>query len=223
MLRVSQIDRIKFEKSIASGYIEYFNTGKYYDFLKKSDLLSYDDDAINHFKNKGYTNTKEFRLVLSKSLKNKYTNILNPNLLYKMTSIINPKEFNQEDIDNIEDYIEDDKLNVIALIGFLYFESVDSSLDLQSFADKFAILKYFAQQQLNNNYNKLKISLDDYQYLKKYPNLFYTTIEDKIVYKSKEEIVEIINGIRPETNATNFSEDYPINEQQIFGNSYKKI
>lgn len=75
MLRVSQIDRLKFEKSLASGYIDYFNTGKYYEFLIDNDLLAY-DDAINCFKNKGYTNAKKFRLVLSKSLKNKYSNIV---------------------------------------------------------------------------------------------------------------------------------------------------
>ncbi|MCI9434410.1 MAG: hypothetical protein HFI86_03910 [Bacilli bacterium] len=219
MLRVSQIDRLKFEKSLASGYIDYFNTGKYYEFLVDNDLLAYDDDAINCFKNKGYTNTKKFRLVLSKSLKNKYSNIVNPNLLCKMTSLINPKEIDKHD----KESIEDDKLNVIALIGFLCFEVVDSSLDLESFMAKFAILKYFAQQQLYNNQNRLEIIIDDYQYLKNYPKLFCNTTENKLMYKAKEDIVNIIDKIRQVTGVTTFSEACSIYEQQIFGNSYKKI
>ncbi len=219
MLRISQIDRIKFEKSIASGYIEYFNTGRYYDFLKNNDLLSYDDDAISFFKNKSYASNKEFRLVLSKGIKNKYTHIINPNLLYEITSIINPKEFNPEDTDDIEN----DKLNVIALIGFIYFESVDSNLDMGSFVSKLNILKYFAQQQLDNKQNKFKISIDDYQCLKDYPRLFCTTIEDKTIYKSKEEIIKIINNVNQITSVDTFSEACAIYQQQVFGNSYKKI
>lgn len=218
MLRVSQIDRLKFEKSLASGYIEYFDTGKYYDFLVENDFISYDDDAINFFKNKGYTSAKEFRLVLFKSLKNKYTDIINSHLLYQMTSLINPKEIDKHD----EKSIEDDKLDVIALIGFLYFEEIDSSLDLESFMDKVSILKYFAQQQLHSNQNGLKISIDDYAYLKNYPKLFCTT-GDKLTYKSQEDIVDIIHKISQVIGVTSFNEACSTYEQQIFGNSYKKI
>ncbi len=219
MLNILPIDRTKFEKDIFFGYIEYFNDIKYYKFLNANNLLNYDDDSINSFKNRGYSNSKKFRMVLSKNFKSKYIEKINNDLLTTMASIINPKEFNESDTK----LIIDDKISLVALIGFIYFEPISSDLNLDEFENKFSILKYLAEQQFSSNKNNLNLSIDDYRYLKDHPRLFCARITDMTLYKSKDEIAQIINNISETVNISKFNDACSIYEQQTFGIAYKKM
>lgn len=219
MLNILPINRIKFEKDILCGYAEYFSDIKYYNFLNDNALLHYDNDAINSFKNRNYSNSKKFRMILSKNFKSKYTEKINNDLLNIMASIINPKEFNDSDTS----LIINDKISLVALIGFIYFEPISSTLSLEEFENKFDALKYFAEQQFSSNKKNFNLSIEEYQYLKRHPKLFCTDTIDETQYKSKAEIAEIINNIIKMENISNFDVACSAYEQQTFGVKYKKM
>lgn len=219
MSQISSVNRMKFERVILVGYNEYLNNSEYYEFLKNNDLLYYDDDAINSFKYRRYPASKEFRLILSKNFKRKYIEKINKDLLNRMASIINPKEFNESDTK----LIMDDKISLVALIGFIYFESISSTLNLDEFENKLSVLKYFAEQELSSNKNYLNLSIEDYQYLKEYPKLFCVDTTDEVQYKSKDEIAKIINNISETVNIPNFKYACLIYEQQTSSFEYKKM
>lgn len=218
MLQISSVNRMKFERAILTGYNEYFNNSKYYEFLQNNDLLYYDDDSIKSFNHKRYSNSKEFRLVLSKNFKRKYIEAINNKLLYRMATIINPKEFANNDTKKIIA----DKIDLIALISFLYFETIDSDLSLAEFENKFNILKYFARHQVLNDKNYLNLSIEDYQYLKQYPKIFCVDKNEEC-YKSSDEIIKIIDNINEIVNIPNFKYACSYYEQQILGIEYKKM
>lgn len=213
MERILNIDSLK--KSIVKGCNKFIFDPKYVSKFFEINYIDLDEDSVNFFKNKTYSDSHIFQIVFSNYLTKNYSNI-NSDLLIILKDLATC----------------DDKTYVATLIAYTCLEPIDKNLNVETFVNKFSAMKYFLENQFSTEKNKPQLNIKNYCDLANHKNLFY--INDEL-FKSREEIsaiIEDINQYTPiietidqETNTkyNNFNEACINYENVVLNSNHKKM
>lgn len=166
------------KKSIVQGCNEFILDPSYIAEFFDINHIELDEDSVNFFKNKDYSDSRNFQIVFSNYLTKNYNNI-NSDLLIIIKNLATC----------------DDKNDVATLIAYTCLEPINENLSIEKFVNKFSAMKYFLENQFSTEINKPQLNIKNYYDLANHKNLFY--INDKL--KSREEIAAIIEEINQYT------------------------
>lgn len=201
---------IMLKNNMIDGCTEFIFNKKYItDFFSITGINNIDEDTVKYFRYKNYSNSKIFRILFTKSLNIKYSDI-DRNLLNNITNIA----------------ISNNKLDVSTLMAYVCFEQINNRTDKKEFENKFNTIKLFVENELiNEPKNKKNINIDDYLLLKKYPDIFCDKINEKLYFKPESKIKNIINEINDfmNENNTTFSEACEFYNSKNYNKVYKKM
>lgn len=203
-------DYDKFRNSVVNGCAEIIFDEDYIQFfLSKNNMNYMDDDTVNYFKTKDYSNSIIFKILFTKSLNINYGNKIDKDLLKRMLEIV----------------VSNDKMAVSTLMAYTCLETIDEKINLKIFENRFDVLSYFVENQFCFDTNKINFFIDDYLLLKQFPNLFCVQNNNEELFKSKSEISNIINQINQLTNINNnnFEDACIIYENKLLDKPVKKM